>query len=156
MTQESWKYLINGSYVMLASLFIPIGYSSLSVGGYYIRHLFIWIFGLFIYVDGMIGTRWFFEIKIITDYWYSWFYWLLPLISILIILFCSIIIMISARKIKQGKRIKKWIISILILLQTTIILVNLAAYFGLMFFGYLGFIFALILLIIGNKELPKK
>ncbi|MFX0031660.1 MAG: hypothetical protein ACFE8E_09005 [Candidatus Hodarchaeota archaeon] len=147
MTQESWKYLINGSYVMLASLFLPIGYSSLCCPT---THIFIWVF-FWIWVDNTIRVRWFFEIQIIPNYWYSWFYWILPLISILVILVGSISIIISARMIRKGKKASKGIFTLIIFLQFAILLINLIAYFGQVFFGYLSFLFALILLIKGNR-----
>ncbi len=153
MAQESWNYLINGSYIMLASLFIPICYTSVLNGDQ--SHIFIWIFGLLINLDGIVSTRWFFELKIIPDYLYSWFYWFLPLISTLIIVISSILIIISARKIKQGKEIRKSLIFILIFIQAAVIIINFGAYFMLVYFGYLAFLFALILIIIGYKKLPK-
>jgi hypothetical protein len=147
MTQESWKYLINGSYVMLASLCMPIYYKSL-INGYQEIHTFLWIFGLMIWVDGTIRIRWFFEI--------SGFYWLLPVISLLIIVIGSIIVTILARMIKQGKKVKKWIFTVIIFLQISMIIVNFVFYEFQVFFGYLSFLFGLILLIIGNKKFLKE
>ncbi|MFX1586615.1 MAG: hypothetical protein ACFFC1_00550 [Promethearchaeota archaeon] len=152
MAQESWNYLINGSYTMLASLFIPICYTSYCCPQ---THIFIWIFGLLINLDGIVSTRWFFELKIIPDSLYSWFYWFLPLISTLIIVISSILIIISARKIKQGKEIRKSLIFMLIFIQVAVIIINFGAYNMLVYFGYLTFLFAIILIIIGYKKLPK-
>ncbi|MFX1498418.1 MAG: hypothetical protein ACFFBH_12900 [Promethearchaeota archaeon] len=149
MTQESWKYLINGSYVMLASLFLPIGYTSLCCPT---THTFIWMFCT-VSVGNTVGITWFLEG--LPNFWFFWFYWML-LIPFLIIIVSSLIIIKLARMIKQGKIVKKEIFTLIIFFQIVALLINLGAIFGQVFFGYLSFLFALILLIKGNRKLHKE
>ncbi|MFW9770785.1 MAG: hypothetical protein ACFFFB_16705 [Candidatus Heimdallarchaeota archaeon] len=148
MTQESWKYLINGSYVMLASLLLPIGYNQ-SVFIYpfpYRQSIFIWMF-CWVWLDGAIRIRWFF--------------WFPALIQALIIIVGAIIIIISARMVKQGKKINKGTFTLVIYLQIATLLINLISNFLfsriiIPFFGYISFLFGLILLVIGNKKYYKE
>ncbi|MFX0031658.1 MAG: hypothetical protein ACFE8E_08995 [Candidatus Hodarchaeota archaeon] len=149
MSQASWKYLINGSYVMMASIFLPITYHSLR-DVYHEFHAFFWIFGLIIHVDGAIDMVWFFKI--------SGGYWLLPITTILIIILGSIMIIVLAIMVKKGKKVKRWIFTLIVTLEASIILINFGFYEFLRnaFFGYLSFLFGLILLVIGNKKYYKE
>ena len=129
MSQASWKYLINGSYVMMASLFVPIIYIRIpSVYQYF--HSFLWIFGLIVHVDGAIDMHWFFQ--------FSGGYWLLPVTTILVIILGSIIIIVLARMVKKGKRVKRWIFTLIVSLEALILLINFGFYEFLrnVFFGF--------------------
>ncbi|MFW9829836.1 MAG: hypothetical protein ACFFEY_19870 [Candidatus Thorarchaeota archaeon] len=144
MSQASWKYLINGSYVLMASLFLPINYIRiLSVYQYYYQysHSFSWIFGLIVHVDDAIDMHWFFQ--------FSGGYWLLPVTTILVIILGSIMIIVLARMVRKGKRVKRWIFAFIVSLEALIILINFGFYEFLrnVFFGYLLWIFVLILLV---------
>jgi len=152
MTQEPWKNLINSSYIMLVSLGIPSHFTILQA--YYGRGVIT--IGFLLWVHGMIvsGGRiaWIWQ-------WHTYYRYIgfQLIVSIYLIIIISISTFILARIIKKKEKIRKNTIYVvansIIFLQSILLFLNLVMLPFFPFFGYLLWVFALLLLVKTVKTL---
>lgn len=155
MSQESWKYFLNCSYIMAFLLFVPTHYDLEICYFFYfagagifsplcytnVNPFIYWIFGVVI-TRSIPGSGILIEVK----YWfYSPYIIIVSLVSSFTIILTAIITNYKARKIKKGKKTKIKILQLLTYIHVFLIFINFSLYPLLPFFGYILWIFALFL-----------